>query len=166
MESPAKAKTIEKYLGRNYKVMASVGHIRDLKKSTMSIDFDNNYEPEYINIRGKGPLINDLKKELKKPNKSLLASDPDREGEAISWHLAHILNLDAKEKNRVVFNEITKDAVKNAFKEPRQIDMDLVDAQQARRVLDRIVGTLSRLFFGKRSKKDFLQGACNQLPSN
>ena len=104
----------------------------------MSIDFENNYEPQYINIRGKGPLINDLK-EAKKA-KVFLASDPDREGEAISWHLAHILNLDEKEKNRVVFNEITKDAVKNAFKEPRQIDMDLVDAQQARRVLDRLVG--------------------------
>ncbi|MBC5618091.1 type I DNA topoisomerase [Streptococcus sp. NSJ-17] len=140
VESPAKAKTIEKYLGRNYKVLASVGHIRDLKKSTMSIDFENNYEPEYINIRGKGPLINDLKKEAKKAKQVYLASDPDREGEAISWHLAHILNLDETDKNRVVFNEITKDAVKNAFKEPRQIDMDLVDAQQARRVLDRIVG--------------------------
>ena len=153
VESPAKAKTIEKYLGRNYKVMASVGHIRDLKKSTMSIDFDNNYEPEYINIRGKGPLINDLKKEAKKAKQVFLASDPDREGEAISWHLAHILNLDAKEKNRVVFNEITKDAVKNAFKEPRQIDMDLVDAQQARRVLDRIVGYSISPILWKKVKK-------------
>ena len=107
VESPAKAKTIEKYLGRNYKVLASVGHIRDLKKSTMSIDFENNYEPQYINIRGKGPLINDLRKEAKKAKQVFLASDPDREGEAISWHLAHILNLDEKEKNRVVFNEIT-----------------------------------------------------------
>lgn len=98
VESPAKAKTIEKYLGRNYKVMASVGHIRDLKKSTMSIDFDNNYEPEYINIRGKGPLINDLKKEAKKAKQVFLASDPDREGEAISWHLAHILQLDKDER--------------------------------------------------------------------
>ena len=116
VESPAKAKTIEKYLGRNYKVLASVGHIRDLKKSTMSIDFENNYEPQYINIRGKGPLINDLKKEAKKAKQVFLASDPDREGEAISWHLAHILNLDEKEKNRVVFNEITKDAVKTLLK--------------------------------------------------
>jgi DNA topoisomerase I (EC 5.99.1.2) len=140
VESPAKAKTIEKYLGRSYKVVASVGHIRDLKKSSMSIDFDNNYEPQYINIRGKGPLINSLKKEAKNAKQIFLASDPDREGEAISWHLAHILDLDLKGKNRVVFNEITKDAVKNAFVEPRQIDMDLVDAQQARRVLDRIVG--------------------------
>ena len=158
VESPAKAKTIEKYLGRNYKVMASVGHIRDLKKSTMSIDFDNNYEPEYINIRGKGPLINDLKKEAKKAKQVFLASDPDREGEAISWHLAHILNLDAGEKNRVVFNEITKDAVKNAFKEPRQIDMDLVDAQQARRVLDRIVGYSISPILWKKVKKGLSAG--------
>ncbi|WP_270211501.1 type I DNA topoisomerase [Streptococcus anginosus] len=158
VESPAKAKTIEKYLGRNYKVLASVGHIRDLKKSTMSIDFENNYEPEYINIRGKGPLINDLKKEAKKAKQVYLASDPDREGEAISWHLAHILNLDETDKNRVVFNEITKDAVKNAFKEPRQIDMDLVDAQQARRVLDRIVGYSISPILWKKVKKGLSAG--------
>ncbi|VEE81695.1 DNA topoisomerase I [Streptococcus milleri] len=158
VESPAKAKTIEKYLGRNYKVLASVGHIRDLKKSTMSIDFENNYEPEYINIRGKGPLINDLKKEAKKAKQVYLASDPDREGEAISWHLAHILNLDETDKNRVVFNEITKEAVKNAFKEPRQIDMDLVDAQQARRVLDRIVGYSISPILWKKVKKGLSAG--------
>ncbi|MGT2547223.1 type I DNA topoisomerase [Streptococcus milleri] len=158
VESPAKAKTIEKYLGRNYKVLASVGHIRDLKKSTMSVDFKNNYEPEYINIRGKGPLINDLKKEAKKAKQVYLASDPDREGEAISWHLAHILNLDEHDKNRVVFNEITKDAVKNAFKEPRQIDMDLVDAQQARRVLDRIVGYSISPILWKKVKKGLSAG--------
>ncbi|WP_143961939.1 type I DNA topoisomerase [Streptococcus gordonii] len=158
VESPAKAKTIEKYLGRNYKVLASVGHIRDLKKSTMSIDFENNYEPQYINIRGKGPLINDLRKEAKKAKQVFLASDPDREGEAISWHLAHILNLDEKEKNRVVFNEITKDAVKNAFKEPRQINMDLVDAQQARRVLDRLVGYSISPILWKKVKKGLSAG--------
>ncbi|MGT2826757.1 type I DNA topoisomerase [Streptococcus himalayensis] len=158
VESPAKAKTIEKYLGRNYKVLASVGHIRDLKKSTMSIDFDNNYEPQYINIRGKGPLINDLKKEAKKAKKVFLASDPDREGEAISWHLAHILDLEKDAKNRVVFNEITKDAVKNAFKEPRQINMDLVDAQQARRVLDRIVGYSISPILWKKVKKGLSAG--------
>ena len=158
VESPAKAKTIEKYLGRNYKVLASVGHIRDLKKSTMSVDFENNYEPEYINIRGKGPLINDLKKEAKKAKQVYLASDPDREGEAISWHLAHILNLDEHDKNRVVFNEITKDAIKNAFKEPRQIDMDLVDAQQARRVLDRIVGYSISPILWKKVKKGLSAG--------
>lgn len=140
VESPAKAKTIEKYLGRRYKVVASVGHIRDLKKSSMSIDFEHNYAPQYINIRGKGPLINELKKEAKNAQQVFLASDPDREGEAIAWHLAHILDLDLADHNRVVFNEITKDAVKNAFVEPRTINQDLVDAQQARRVLDRIVG--------------------------
>ncbi len=158
VESPAKAKTIEKYLGRSYKVVASVGHIRDLKKSSMSIDFENNYEPQYINIRGKGPLINDLKKEAKKAKQVYLASDPDREGEAISWHLAHILDLDEKGKNRVVFNEITKDAVKNAFVEPRAIDMDLVDAQQARRVLDRIVGYSISPLLWKKVKKGLSAG--------
>lgn len=158
VESPAKAKTIEKYLGRSYKVVASVGHIRDLKKSSMSIDFDNNYEPQYINIRGKGPLINSLKKEAKNAKQIFLASDPDREGEAISWHLAHILDLDLKGKNRVVFNEITKDAVKNAFVEPRQIDMDLVDAQQARRVLDRIVGYSISPILWKKVKKGLSAG--------
>ncbi|MGT2924152.1 type I DNA topoisomerase [Streptococcus caviae] len=158
VESPAKAKTIEKYLGRSYKVVASVGHIRDLKKSSMSIDFDNNYEPQYINIRGKGPLINSLKKEAKNAKQVFLASDPDREGEAISWHLAHILDLDPKGKNRVVFNEITKDAVKNAFVEPRQIDMNLVDAQQARRVLDRIVGYSISPILWKKVKKGLSAG--------
>ncbi|HFU9427508.1 TPA: type I DNA topoisomerase [Streptococcus agalactiae] len=158
VESPAKAKTIEKYLGRNYKVVASVGHIRDLKKSSMSIDFENNYEPQYINIRGKGPIINDLKKEAKKAKKVYLASDPDREGEAISWHLAHILDLDKEDRNRVVFNEITKDAVKNAFVEPRQINMDLVDAQQARRVLDRIVGYSISPILWKKVKKGLSAG--------
>lgn len=158
VESPAKAKTIEKYLGRNYKVVASVGHIRDLKKSSMSIDFENNYEPQYINIRGKGPLIDDLKKEAKKAKKVYLASDPDREGEAISWHLAHILDLDKEDRNRVVFNEITKDAVKNAFVEPRQINMDLVDAQQARRVLDRIVGYSISPILWKKVKKGLSAG--------
>lgn len=158
VESPAKAKTIEKYLGKNYKVVASVGHIRDLKKSSMSIDFENNYAPEYINIRGKGPLINSLKKEAKSAKKVFLASDPDREGEAISWHLAHILGLDENDKNRVVFNEITKDAVKNAFQEPRTIDLDLVDAQQARRVLDRIVGYSISPILWKKVKKGLSAG--------
>ncbi|MDA5519952.1 type I DNA topoisomerase [Streptococcus thermophilus] len=158
VESPAKAKTIEKYLGRNYKVVASVGHIRDLKKSSMSIDFENNYEPQYINIRGKGPLIKELKKEAKKAKKVFLASDPDREGEAISWHLSHILGLEPEDKNRVVFNEITKDAVKNAFAEPRAIDMDLVDAQQARRVLDRIVGYSISPLLWKKVKKGLSAG--------
>ncbi|WP_018658789.1 type I DNA topoisomerase [Allofustis seminis] len=140
VESPAKAKTIQRYLGKNYKVVASIGHIRDLPRSRMGIDFNNNYEPDYITIRGKGPVVQDLKKEAKKAEKVYLAADPDREGEAISWHLAYVLDLDPNEKNRVTFNEITKDAVKDAFKEARPIDLDLVDAQQARRVLDRLVG--------------------------
>ncbi len=163
VESPAKAKTIEKYLGRHYKVVASVGHIRDLKKSSMSIDFENNYEPQYINIRGKGPLINDLKKEAKKAKKVYLASDPDREGEAISWHLAHILNLDAQDANRVVFNEITKEAVKSAFKQPRVINQDLVDAQQARRVLDRIVGYSISPILWKKVKKGLSAGRVQSI---
>lgn len=140
VESPTKAKTIKKMLGTNYKVVASVGHIRDLPKSKLGIDIENNFEPQYINIRGKGPLIKELKKEAKNHDKIFLATDPDREGEAISWHLSHILALDPKDKNRVTFNEITKDTVKREIKNPRSIDMDLVDAQQARRELDRIAG--------------------------
>ena len=163
VESPAKAKTIEKYLGRNYKVVASVGHIRDLKKSSMSVDIENNYEPQYINIRGKAPLINSLKKEAKAAKAVYLASDPDREGEAISWHLAHILNLPLESKNRVVFNEITKDAVKNAFNEPRSIDVDLVDAQQARRVLDRLVGYSISPILWKKVKKGLSAGRVQSI---
>ncbi|MGT2771318.1 type I DNA topoisomerase [Streptococcus marimammalium] len=163
VESPAKAKTIEKYLGRQYKVVASVGHIRDLKKSSMSVDFDNNYEPQYINIRGKGPLINSLKKEAKNAKKVYLASDPDREGEAISWHLAHILDLKEDDKNRVVFNEVTKEAVKNAFLDPKKIDMDLVDAQQARRVLDRIVGYSISPILWKKVKKGLSAGRVQSI---
>lgn len=140
VESPTKAKTIKKLLGRNYKVMATVGHVRDLPKSTFGIDIENNFEPKYITIRGKGPVIKDLKKEAKKAENIYLATDPDREGEAISWHLSHILKLDPKDKNRVEFNEITKDTVREQIKRPREIDLDLVDAQQARRILDRIVG--------------------------
>ena len=135
----AKAKTIEKYLGKKYKVIASMGHVRDLPRSQMGVDYDNDYEPKYITIRGKGPVVKELKSMLKS-KESLLASDPDREGEAIAWHLANILNLEDSKENRVVFNEITKDAVKDSFKHPRGIEMDLVDAQQARRVLDRLVG--------------------------
>lgn len=140
VESPTKAKTIKKMLGRNYKVVATVGHIRDLPKSTLGVDIENNFEPKYINIRGKGPVIKDLKKEAKGSDKILLATDNDREGEAISWHLAYILGLDEDAANRVSFNEITKEAVKEAIKTPRKIDKDLVDAQQGRRILDRLVG--------------------------
>ncbi|MCT7873464.1 MAG: type I DNA topoisomerase, partial [Lactobacillus crispatus] len=153
VESPAKAKTIEKYLGRNYHVIASKGHIRDLPKSQMGIDFEDDYKPKYISIRGKGDTIKELKSEAKKAKDVYLASDPDREGEAIAWHVAHALNLDEKAKNRVTFNEVTKDAVKESFKHPRTIDMDTVDAQQARRVLDRIVGySLSPILWAKVKK--------------
>ena len=140
VESPSKAKTIGKFLGASYKVVASVGHIRDLPKSKLGIDIDNNFQPEYINIRGKGDIIRELKKEAKEAKDVLLATDPDREGEAISWHIAYILGLSGDAAARIVFNEITKEAIKNAVKAPRKIDMNLVDAQQARRVLDRIVG--------------------------
>ncbi len=140
VESPAKANTIGKFLGKDYKIIASVGHVRDLPKSQMGVDVDRNFEPKYITIRGKGDVINKLKKEAKSAKKIFLATDPDREGEAISWHLANLLNIDEKDRCRITFNEITKNAVKNAIKIPRQIDMNLVDAQQARRVLDRIVG--------------------------
>lgn len=163
VESPAKAKTIEKYLGRNYKVVASVGHIRDLPKSKMGIDIENNYDPQYINIRGKGPVIKELKKYAKKAEKVYLAADPDREGEAIAWHLAHILELDLEDNNRVVFNEITKDAVKQAFKEPRKINVDLVDAQQARRILDRLVGYSISPLLWKKVKKGLSAGRVQSI---
>ena len=140
VESPSKASTIKKYLGSDYTVMASVGHIIDLPKSQLGVDIDNNFEPKYITIRGKGPILTDLKKEAAKADKVYLATDPDREGEAISWHLANTLKIDASSPCRVTFNEITKTAVKAAVREPKPINMDLVNAQQARRVLDRIVG--------------------------
>ena len=140
VESPAKANTIKKFLGGNTKVVASMGHIRDLPKSKLGDDEEHNFEPQYINIRGKGDLIKSLKKEAASAKKVFLATDPDREGEAIAWHLAHILNIDEKADVRVTFNEITKGAVQEAIKKPRKIDMNLTDAQQARRVLDRIVG--------------------------
>lgn len=140
VESPTKARTIGKILGSNYKVIASVGHLRDLPKSKMGIDIENNFEPEYISVRGKGDVIKQIKKEAKASDKVLLATDPDREGEAISWHISTLLKLDPKDENRIEFHEITKDTVKNSINKPRAIDMRLVDAQQARRVLDRLVG--------------------------
>lgn len=150
VESPSKAKTIGKFLGSTYKVIASVGHVRDLPKSKMGIDIENDFEPGYINIRGKGDVIKELKKEAKAAKRVFLATDPDREGEAISWHLAYLLGIEEDEPCRIVFNEITKEAVKNAVKNPRKIDMGLVDAQQARRVLDRIVGySISPLLWRK-----------------
>lgn len=140
VESPAKAKTIGKYLGKNYIVEASMGHVRDLPKSRLAVDIENNYTPKYITIRGKGELISKLRKAAKKSDKIYLATDPDREGEAISWHLANILKISEDEPCRIVFNEVTKTAVKASIKAARKIDLDLVDAQQARRILDRLVG--------------------------
>ena len=140
VESPAKANTIKKFLGGSTKVLASMGHIRDLPKSKLGVDVEHDFEPEYINIRGKGDLIKTLKKDAKQAKKIYIATDPDREGEAIAWHLAYILQDEKEKITRVTFNEITKSAVQKAIKEPRDIDINLVDAQQARRVLDRIVG--------------------------
>lgn len=140
VESPAKVKTIKKFLGSNYEVVASQGHVRDLPKSNLGIDVENDYEPNYITIRGKGDILAQLRREVKKADKVYLATDPDREGEAISWHLAQALKIADKDVNRISFNEITKNAVKASIKEPRKIDMNLVDAQQSRRILDRMVG--------------------------
>ena len=158
VESPAKAKTIERYLGKKYKVKASMGHVRDLPKSQMGVDVENNFALKYITIRGKGDILKDLKKEAKKAKKIYLAADPDREGEAIAWHLAHALNVDEDSECRVVFNEITKDAIKESFKHPRAIDPDLVDAQQARRVLDRLVGYNISPLLWKKVKKGLSAG--------
>ncbi|WP_442637500.1 type I DNA topoisomerase [Rossellomorea marisflavi] len=158
VESPAKAKTIERYLGKKYKVRASMGHIRDLPKSQMGVDVKNEFEPKYITIRGKGPVLKELKTAAKKVKKIYLAADPDREGEAIAWHLAHSLDLDVASDCRVVFNEITKDAIKESFKHPRAINMDLVDAQQARRILDRLVGYNISPLLWKKVKKGLSAG--------
>ncbi len=150
VESPTKVKTIKKFLGSNYSVAASNGHVRDFPKSQFGIDVEHDFEPKYITIRGKGELLASLRKEVKKADKVYLATDPDREGEAISWHLANALNLEPKKMRRITFNEITKNAVKSSLKNPREIDMDLVDAQQARRMLDRMVGyQISPLLWGK-----------------
>lgn len=150
VESPAKAKTIAKYLGSKYFVKASFGHLRDLPKSQLGVDVNNDFTPKYITIRGKGDTVKELREAAKKADKVFLATDPDREGEAISWHLAHVLGLDSKQALRVAFNEITPRAVQNAFKQPRRIDEDLVNSQQARRILDRIVGyKLSPLLWAK-----------------
>ena len=158
VESPAKAKTIKKYLGSNYKVMASMGHMRDLPKSQLGVDVDGDFEPKYITIRGKGELLSKLKKEAKTSNKVFLATDPDREGEAISWHLANLLEINPSEKCRIAFNEITKNAVKNAVKNPSSINTDLVNAQQTRRILDRIVGYQISPLFWKKVKKGLSAG--------
>ena len=158
VESPAKANTIKKFLGGSTKVVASMGHIRDLPKSKLGVNVENDFEPEYINIRGKGDLIKSLKKEAKQAKKIYIATDPDREGEAIAWHLAKILEDEKEKITRVTFNEITKNAVKNAIKQPRKIDVNLVDAQQARRVLDRIVGYKMSPVLWKKVKRGLSAG--------
>lgn len=158
VESPAKAKTIKKYLGKNYSVEASMGHVRDLPKSALGIDVEHNFEPKYITIRGKGDLMAKLKKQAKAAKKVFLATDPDREGEAISWHLAATLGIEKSNTYRIAFNEITKSAVQNAVKNPREIDINLVDAQQARRVLDRIVGYKISPLLWKKVKKGLSAG--------
>lgn len=158
VESPAKAKTIKRYLGKRYQVKASMGHVRDLPKSQMGVDVDDHYKPRYITIRGKGTVLKDLKSAAKKAKKVYLAADPDREGEAIAWHLAHSLNIDDQSDCRVVFNEITKPAIQEAFKSPRKINMDLVDAQQARRILDRLVGYNISPLLWKKVKKGLSAG--------
>lgn len=158
VESPAKVKTIKKFLNSSYKVEATMGHIRDLPKSQLGIDIDNNYEPKYITIRGKGPTIEKLKKEAKGCDKIFLATDPDREGEAISWHLANILGIDTDKACRIEFNEITKTAVTSAIKKPRKLNLDLIDAQQARRVLDRLVGYKISPLLWKKIRKGLSAG--------
>ena len=158
VESPSKATTIKKYLGKGYSVVASMGHIIDLPKSQLAIDVENNFQPRYITIRGKGDLVKELKRHAKNASKIYLATDPDREGEAISWHLANLLGIDGKSKCRITFNEITKKAVTSAIKEPRCIDENLVDAQQARRVLDRIVGYKISPLLWKKVKKGLSAG--------
>lgn len=158
VESPAKAKTISKFLGKKFKVKASVGHVRDLPKSSLGIDIDNNFTPKYITIRGKGQVVQELKKEAKKSEKVYLATDPDREGEAISWHLAQLLGLNEDDPIRIEFNEITKEAIQKAIKKPRAIDKRLVDAQQARRVLDRLVGYKISPLLWRKIKKGLSAG--------
>lgn len=158
VESPAKAKTIKKYLGRDYEVVASMGHVRDLPKSTLGVDLENNFEPKYINIRKQSDTIKQLKASAKGKAKIYLATDPDREGEAISWHLAHLLNVDLSLPNRVTFNEITKTGVKSGMKEPRTVDLNLVNSQQARRIVDRIVGYKLSPFLWKKVRSGLSAG--------
>lgn len=158
VESPAKAKTIKKYLGSGYEVIASMGHVRDLQKSKMSIDFENNFQPQYVEMKGKEDVIKELKKQAKKSDRIYLATDPDREGEAISWHIAQMLGLDLNDNNRVAFNEITKTGVKAGMDNPHKIDLDLVNAQQARRILDRIVGYKLSPFLWKKVRRGLSAG--------
>ena len=153
VESPAKARTISKFLGRSYKVEASQGHVRDLPKSQLGVDVEHNFEPKYITIRGRGEVLERIRKEAKGAKSVILATDPDREGEAISWHLSHVLNMDPSQPCRIEFHEVTKKAIQNALKSARPVDMGRVDAQQARRVLDRLVGyKISPLLWAKIKK--------------
>ena len=158
VESPAKAKTIQKYLGKGYEVIASMGHIRDLPKSKLGVDIDDDFKPQYIDMKGKGDVIKDLKKRAKKSEKIFLATDPDREGEAISWHIAQMLKLDLEDNIRVAFNEITKSGVTSGMSNPHKIDIDLVNAQQARRILDRLVGYKLSPFLWKKVKRGLSAG--------
>ena len=158
VESPTKVHTIKSFLDKDYEVIASMGHLRDLPKSKLAVDVDNNFEPHYIDIKGKEALIKEIKKKAKKYDKVYVATDPDREGEAISWHLAHILNLDMNDKNRVTFNEITKSAVLSGIQNPRSINIDLVNAQQTRRILDRIVGYKLSPFLWKKVRRGLSAG--------
>ena len=158
VESPAKAKTIKKYLGKGYDVVASMGHVRDLPEKRLSVDIKKDFEPKYAIIKGKEDLVNDLKEKAKKFDNIFLATDPDREGEAISWHLAYILGLDLSEKNRITFNEITKSGVNIGINSPRNVDMDLVNAQQARRILDRVVGYKLSPFLSQKIHKGLSAG--------
>lgn len=158
VESPAKAKTIKKYLGKNYDVTSSMGHIRDLPPKRLSVDVKKNFEPKYQIIKGKEEIVKELKEKAKKADKVILATDPDREGEAISWHLANLLGLDLNDKNRVTFNEITKNGVETGIKSPRKVDLDLVGAQQTRRVLDRLVGYKVSPFLSQKIYKGLSAG--------
>ncbi|MDE7094759.1 MAG: type I DNA topoisomerase, partial [Oscillospiraceae bacterium] len=158
VESPAKAKTIQKYLGTGYEVIASMGHVRDLPKSKLGVDVENKFTPQYVDMKGKGDVIKDLKKRAKKSDYVYLATDPDREGEAISWHLAQMLGLDLNANNRIAFNEITKTGVQNGMSNPHKIDLDLVNAQQARRILDRLVGYKLSPFLWKKVKRGLSAG--------
>ena len=158
VESPHKAKTVKRYLGSNYEVVASMGHLRDLPKSKLGVDIDHNFEPQYINIKDKESLIKDIKKKAKAADHVYLAGDPDREGEAISWHLAQLLGLDLNDKNRVAFNEITASGIKAGMANPRTIDLNLVNAQQARRILDRIVGYKLSPFLWRKIRRGLSAG--------
>ena len=164
VESPTKVKTIKKFLGSNYEVAASNGHVRDLPKSQLGVDVENDYEPKYITIRGKGDILASLRKSAKKADKVYLATDPDREGEAISWHLSKALKLDESKMNRITFNEITKNAVKDSLKHARDIDMNLVNAQQTRRILDRMVGYLISPVLWAKVKRGLAPAVCSLWP--